>query len=82
MNNAFDWLGLKGRVCVVTGAASGIGAEAARCLAAAGALVAVLDRDGPGAARVAGEIGSAGGRAIGVAADVTQPEAVTSVAEQ
>ncbi len=81
MDNAAEWLALKGKVCVVTGAASGIGAEAARRLAAAGALVAVLDRDGAGAQRVADEIESAGGRAVGLAADVTQPEAVTTAAE-
>jgi NAD(P)-dependent dehydrogenase (short-subunit alcohol dehydrogenase family) len=72
------WLGLAGRVCVVTGGGSGIGAETARRLAQAGATVAVLDRHEAGAREVATEITNAGGRAIGVAADVTQP---TSVAE-
>ena len=42
------WLGLSGRVCAVTGAASGIGAAIAQALAEAGASVALLDRDGPG----------------------------------
>jgi len=37
---ADDWLGLRGRVCVVTGAASGIGAAIARELCALGARVA------------------------------------------
>ena len=36
----YGWLGLAGRVCVVTGAASGIGAAVARAAARAGALLA------------------------------------------
>ncbi|HKT58347.1 MAG TPA: 3-hydroxybutyrate dehydrogenase [Microbacterium sp.] len=48
---------LHGRTALVTGAASGIGAACARALASAGAHVIVADRDAPGAARVAGELG-------------------------
>ncbi len=48
---------LTGRGALVTGAASGIGAAAARRLAAAGARVAVADRDAAGAAAVAAEVG-------------------------
>ncbi|WP_332122497.1 SDR family NAD(P)-dependent oxidoreductase, partial [Azorhizobium caulinodans] len=43
---------VKGHAAVVTGAASGLGAVTARALAAAGAKVALLDRDMEGAARV------------------------------
>ena len=46
-----------GMAAVVTGGASGLGAGTARALAAAGAHVAVLDRDGERAAAVAAEIG-------------------------
>lgn len=74
------WLGLAGRVCVVTGAGSGIGAETARQLAAADAWVAVLDRDGVSAQAVATEIAGWGGRAIGVEADVSCPESVQAAA--
>ena len=42
---------------VVTGAASGLGAETARYLAEAGAKVTVIDIDGPGVQKVADEIG-------------------------
>ncbi len=45
---------------VVTGAASGLGAETARYLAEAGAKVTVIDIDGPGVQRIADEIGGLG----------------------
>jgi NAD(P)-dependent dehydrogenase (short-subunit alcohol dehydrogenase family) len=46
-----------GRVAVVTGGASGIGAAVCRRLAGEGALVVVADLDEDGASAVAGEIG-------------------------
>jgi len=78
---ADDWLGLRGRVCVVTGAASGIGAAIARELCALGARVALLDRDAPGAARFAQELSDQGYAAfaspcdLGDAAEVAQAAA-------
>jgi 3-hydroxybutyrate dehydrogenase len=67
---------LNGKVAVVTGAASGIGKQIALTLSAAGAAVAIADLNQDGANAVAEEIKKAGGKAIGVAMDVTNEEAV------
>jgi NAD(P)-dependent dehydrogenase (short-subunit alcohol dehydrogenase family) len=74
------WLGLEGRVCVVTGGGSGIGAETARLFGQAGARVAVLDRHGEAATAVAADIARAGARAIGLLADVARVDTVTAAA--
>jgi NAD(P)-dependent dehydrogenase (short-subunit alcohol dehydrogenase family) len=63
--------GLHGRVGLVTGAGGGIGREIARRLAREGMAVAVLDRDGAAAQRVADEIGG-----FAAAVDVTAPDEV------
>jgi 3-hydroxybutyrate dehydrogenase len=77
---------LKGRVAIVTGAASGIGREIARRFAREGAAVAVADVDGDGARRVEEEITRDGGVAGAVVMDVAdeaQVEAgVGAVAER
>lgn len=61
---------LDNRVAVVTGGASGIGAASARAFAAAGARVAVVDRNADGAMKVAASITGPNGPAIGVGCDV------------
>jgi NAD(P)-dependent dehydrogenase (short-subunit alcohol dehydrogenase family) len=63
---------LKGKVALITGAASGIGLESARRFAAEGAAVVAVDLDGDGAVRTAAELEDAGGRAVAVAADVSK----------
>ncbi|HEU0161661.1 MAG TPA: bifunctional aldolase/short-chain dehydrogenase [Rhizomicrobium sp.] len=64
---------LSRQVAVITGGGSGIGAATAVAMAKQGAEVAVLDRDEAAAKAVARKIG---GKAIGIACDVTDPAAV------
>jgi len=75
-----DWLDLSGRVAVVTGAGSGIGAAVANGFAKAGAKVAILDRDGEAAATVAARLVADGGNAVAFTCDVTREDAVRAVA--
>jgi len=63
-------MGIKDRVALVTGAGRGIGRQICLTLAEEGASVAVNDLYQERADAVASEISRAGGRAIGVAADV------------
>lgn len=71
---------LKGQKALVTGANSGIGAAIAKGLAAAGAEVAInYVANDDATYRLIGEIESAGGRAIGVKADVSQEEPVRAM---
>ncbi|MFT7840871.1 SDR family oxidoreductase [Saccharothrix sp. BKS2] len=62
---------LNNRTAVVTGAASGIGAEIALVLARSGAKVALLARRAERLAELAAKIEAEGGRALAVSADVT-----------
>ena len=59
-------------VALITGAGAGIGRAIAETFAAAGAAVAVTDRDAAAAKDVAAAITEAGGKAVGGACDVTQ----------
>ncbi len=67
--NRFD-----GKVAIVSGAANGIGRAIADRLAAEGAAIGLLDREGDAAAEFAGAIVQAGGRAVGLEGDVSRPE--------
>jgi len=66
---------LAAKIALVTGAASGFGAEMARTFAREGAKVALLDINGDGAQAVAASIGA---DAIAVAGDVTSAQDVAS----
>ena len=67
---------LSGRRALVTGAGQGVGAGIAVALAAQGASVAVTDLHPERAEAVAGRITSAGGEAIALPLDVTDPTSV------
>jgi 3-oxoacyl-[acyl-carrier protein] reductase len=64
-------LGLRERVCVVTGSTGGIGREAARLLTEEGARVVVCGRDAERVERAAAEVGAA----RGVVCDLAEPAA-------
>jgi len=66
-----------GLSAIVTGGGSGLGAETARHLAAAGAKVTVLDIDGAAAAAVGAEVGG-----LGLACDVASAAAAESAVGQ
>lgn len=53
-----------GRTCVITGAASGIGAALTLDLARRGAVLALVDRDAEGLARVAGQARESGAKQV------------------
>src|SRR5262249_14525574 len=67
----------KGHAAIVTGAASGLGAETAAALAKAGAKVACLDVNIEGAMKVAGEIGG-----IAIQCDVTSDRGASAALKQ
>ncbi|HEX7004072.1 MAG TPA: SDR family NAD(P)-dependent oxidoreductase [Trueperaceae bacterium] len=74
--NSFDRM-----AALVTGAGSGIGAAAARELARRGAAVGLLSRTRSQLEAVAGEIESAGGRALVLAADVSEERGLAEAIE-
>lgn len=67
---------LTGRVAVVTGAGRGIGAAVARRLATDGATVALFDVSEAATKEAVQDIEAAGGRAMGIACDVSDEVAV------
>jgi NAD(P)-dependent dehydrogenase (short-subunit alcohol dehydrogenase family) len=70
------------RVAIVSGGGSGIGLAISRRLASDGHAVAVLDLNGDAAISAAGSIEGAGGRALGLAADVGNRDRVFEAVEE
>jgi 3-oxoacyl-[acyl-carrier protein] reductase len=74
---ASELFDLTGRVALVTGASSGLGARFAEVLAANGAAVGLVARRQDRLTEVAARIKAAGGRTVAVAADVTDRAAMS-----
>jgi NAD(P)-dependent dehydrogenase (short-subunit alcohol dehydrogenase family) len=75
-------VGLDGRVIVVTGAASGIGAAIATEAAASGATLLLTDRDDPRCRARGAELEALGAEVATVAADLLDPDAPGAIVGQ
>jgi 2-dehydro-3-deoxy-D-gluconate 5-dehydrogenase len=73
---------LTGKVAIVTGGNGGIGLGMARGLADAGAAIAVVGRNEAKSAAAVTELQQRGGKAIAVAADVTDGKAIADMVAQ
>ncbi len=71
---------LKGKVCLITGAGSGIGQATARLFAREGAQVVVADVDDRGARSTVASIRKSGGEAVAEHADVTDEQDTIALA--
>ena len=81
-NTTKETSGLPGRVCVVTGAASGIGRGIALALAKEGGRIAVLDLNAAGASATAAQITAMGGQAQAFTCDTSDAASVAAAAAQ
>jgi glucose 1-dehydrogenase len=77
-----DWLKLAGKVCVVTGAGSGIGASISALLCEDGAHVAMLDCDEAGLQKMADTLRQQGGDVLPLVCDISHPNQVSAAAQK
>lgn len=81
-NNGFDWLGLNGKVCAVSGAASGIGAQMAMRLTSVGASVALLDTNEAGCEALAENLRTQGASALALPCDISSESETLAAAKK
>ncbi len=77
-----DWLGLKDRVCVVTGAGSGIGRAIAAGMAAAGAAVVLLDKNQAACEATQEALRPRGVKTLAIGCDIADPASVAQAERQ
>jgi NAD(P)-dependent dehydrogenase (short-subunit alcohol dehydrogenase family) len=70
---------LKGKVAIITGAATGIGRASALLFARAGARVALADLREPELARTEADVRAAGGEVASITADLSRPDDCAAV---
>lgn len=76
------WLQLQNRVCVVTGAASGIGRAVAEVLAAQGARLALIDKNADALQVLAQQLKAQGRQVAAVACDTSNEQQLQAAASQ
>ncbi len=78
-----DWLGLNGKICVVTGGGGGIGRATGIGLAEVGAAgIALLDNNLANAEESAAQVRAKGARAIAMQCDISDAAAVNAAADK
>jgi NAD(P)-dependent dehydrogenase (short-subunit alcohol dehydrogenase family) len=80
--SAAHWLALEGSVCVLSGAAGGIGSAIAQVLGEAGARLALLDRDEAKCTELAQTLSAQGIEAFALGCDIGDPDSVQGAVER
>jgi NAD(P)-dependent dehydrogenase (short-subunit alcohol dehydrogenase family) len=81
-NAVLSRFALVGKVAVITGGGSGIGAATAQHMASSGAIACIIDRNPRKGEELVDSISRDGGKAMSFAVDVTDEAAMTSIFEE
>lgn len=81
MSTPNEYRSLRDRVVIITGGGQGIGRAYAHQFAGQGAIPIIAEYDGAGGRKVQDEVEAAGGRALFVKTDVSDPASVDSMAQ-